>query len=115
MIWYSWLNASKINLVNYNAKTNLASGSQNIIEKEFTFSKNGCVVVYTRTQQTDGTGFIRISSSNNIALYEANGSTGKYKYLWSPPIYVGANTSLIITAHIDPSVTDGQIGVVFYS
>lgn len=109
------VNASKINLVNYNVRNYLATGSQNITNKEFTFQKTGCVIVSVRTQQTPGTGFIRINSSADI-LYEANGLTGSYRYLWSPPIYVSANTSLIISAEVEGSnVTDAQISVIFYS
>ena len=89
----------------------IASGKD--VQETYTFLEDGFFQASIRTQQTSGTPFMRIVIGNKV-IFEANGQTGPYTYLWSPifPIKKGSIVHFTLTA--GENITDGQYVVNFF-
>lgn len=87
--------------------------NKDLTQKDYTFTEDGYTMASVRTQGTSGTPFIRINIGG-MNLYEGQGMSGMYKYLWSSVIPVRKGTKITFTLNAGENITDGQYNVWFF-
>lgn len=91
----------------------IITANKDVTKKDYTFTEDGYIIVSVRTQKTSGSPFIRINIGE-MNLYEGQGMSGMYKYLWSSVIPVRKGTKITFTLTAGENITDGQYNVWFF-
>lgn len=91
----------------------IITSSKDVNNKAYTIAEDGYITASVRTQGTSGSPFIRINIGG-MNLYEGQGMSGMYKYLWSSVIPVRKGTKITFTLTAGENITDGQYSVWFF-
>lgn len=91
----------------------IITASKDVTKKDYIFTEDGYIIASVRTQETSGSPFIRINVGG-INLYEGQGMSGMYKYLWSSVLPVRKGTKITFTLNAGENITDGQYNVWFF-
>lgn len=91
----------------------IITSSKDVNNKAYTIAEDGYITASVRTQGTSGSPFIRINIGGTN-LYEGQGMSGMYKYLWSSVIPVRKGMKITFTLTAGENITDGQYNVWFF-
>ena len=91
----------------------IITANKDVTQKDYTFTEDGYITASVRTQGTSGTPFIRINIGG-MNLYEGQGMSGTYRYLWSSVIPVRKGVKITFTLTAGENITDGQYNVWFF-
>lgn len=91
----------------------IITSSKDVNNKAYTIAEDGYVIASVRTQGTSGSPFVRIYF-NGMNLYEGQGISGAYKYIWSSVIPVRKGMKIVFTLTAGENITDGQYNVWFF-
>lgn len=91
----------------------IITSSKDVNNKAYTIAEDGYITASVRTQGTSGSPFIRINIGGTN-LYEGQGISGMYKYLWSSVIPVRKGMKITFTLTAGENITDGQYNVWFF-
>ena len=111
--WSDWeALAKKSDLYpSYNQSILFSNAEADVTNQSITITENGLVQAAARTQEYEGSPFIRLII-NNIVVYEGHAVSGKYRYLWTPIFPVKKGDVIKVTLQTDSS--DGYRFVYFY-
>ena len=91
----------------------IITSSKDVNNKAYTIAEDGYITASVRTQGTSGSPFIRINIGGTN-LYEGQGMSGMYKYLWSSVIPVRKGMKITFTLTAGENITDAQYNVWFF-
>ena len=91
----------------------IITSNKDVNNKAHTIAEDGYITASVRTQGTSGSPFIRINIGGTN-LYEGQGISGMYKYLWSSVIPVRKGMKITFTLTAGENITDGQYSVWFF-
>ena len=91
----------------------IITASKDVKMKDYTFTEDGYIIASVRTQETSGSPFIRINIGG-MNLYEGQGMSGTYRYLWSSVLPVRKGMKITFTLTAGENITDGQYNVWFF-
>lgn len=91
----------------------IITSSKDVNNKAYTIAEDGYITASVRTQRTSGSPFIRINIGGTN-LYEGQGMSGMYKYLWSSVIPVRKGMKITFTLTAGENITDAQYNVWFF-
>ena len=91
----------------------IITSSKDVNNKAYTIAEDGYITASVRTQGTSGSPFIRINIGGTN-LYEGQGMSGMYKYLWSSVIPVRKGMKITFTLTDGENITDAQYNVWFF-
>ena len=75
--------AQRFTTPSYDTQSIVGDHDSDISNAEYYCEEDGYIFAKVRTQSTSGTPFIRLHI-NGLVVFEKNGITGTYKYLWTP-------------------------------
>lgn len=91
----------------------IITSSKDVNNKAYTIAEDGYITASVRTQGTSGSPFIRINIGGTN-LYEGQGMSGMYKYLWSSVIPVRKGMKITFTLTAGENISDAQYNVWFF-
>ena len=93
--------------------TSIITSKKDVNNQAYTIVEDGYVIASVRTTKTSGSPFVRIYF-NGMNLYEGQGISGTYKYIWSSVIPVRKGMKIVFTLTAGENITDGQYNVWFF-
>lgn len=93
--------------------TSIITSRKDVNNQAYTITEDGYIIASVRTQGTSGSPFIRINIGG-MNLYEGQGMSGTYKYLWSSVIPVRKGMKILFTLTAGENITDGYYNVRFF-
>jgi hypothetical protein len=91
----------------------IITSNKDINNQLYTMTEDGYIIASVRTQGTSGSPFVRINIGA-LNLYEGQGISGTYKYLWSSVIPVRKGMKISFTLTAGENITDGYYRVWFF-
>jgi hypothetical protein len=91
----------------------IIASNKDVNNQVYTIAEDGYIIASVRTQGTSGSPFIRINIGG-MNLYEGQGMSGTYKYLWSSMIPVRKGMKFSFTLTAGENITDGHYRVWFF-
>lgn len=91
----------------------IITSNKDINNQLYTMTEDGYIIASVRTQGTSGSPFVRINIGA-LNLYEGQGMSGTYKYLWSSVLPVRKGMKILFTLTAGENITDGHYNVWFF-